>query len=77
MAARRREAHGVFRLLGSNYPFEAGHRLLALLLQRKSAYAEAAESKFRKTSASVARVSDVATVESVPDLATGKNRNVT
>ena len=37
MAARRREAHGVFRLLGSNYPFEAGHRLLA---------------KFRKTSAS-------------------------
>jgi len=43
MAARRREAHGVFRLLGSNYPFEAGHRLLALLLQRKSAYAEAAE----------------------------------
>jgi hypothetical protein len=55
MAARRREAHGVFGLLASNYPFEAGHRLLALLLQRKSAYAEAAESKFRKTSASVAR----------------------
>jgi hypothetical protein len=40
MAARGREAHGVFRLLRSNYPLEAEHWL---------------PEKFRKTSASVAR----------------------
>ena len=54
MAARRREAHGVFRLLGSNYPFEAGHRLLA---------------KFRKTSVSVARAPPIRMHDQWPNTA--------